>query len=74
MGGEAAGFRISTGENTILCSVVPRRERCLADGSESPGHSQEWGMCGVTVPELVIRPPGDGSEWVNGSGEGVMIM
>ena len=39
---EDAGFRISTGENTILCSVVPRREICLADGSESSIHSQEW--------------------------------
>ena len=39
---EEAGFRISTGENTILCSVVPRREMCLADGSESPAHSHEW--------------------------------
>ena len=44
-----AGFCISTGENTILCSVVPRREIRLADGSELPVHSQErvggvWGV------------------------------
>ena len=42
VGEVVAGFRISTGENTILCSAVPRRERCLADGSESPTRSQEW--------------------------------